>query len=118
MNTQFSEEDKNVNNYNTMLCIVINNTVLHKRRCEFTFLRIGLGNVCELGLDDNENCNTTWGRCGISEGKKGQVQRQGVGGMKQYLLFLKVELTRYGSSTECKGLKWQEQQNLIIISRK
>lgn len=48
--------------------------------------------------------------------EKEHVQRQGMGGMKQHVVFLEVEITRYGSKIWSKGAEWQEQQNLIIIS--
>lgn len=48
--------------------------------------------------------------------EKEHVQRLGMGGMEQHVVFPEVEIIRYGSKLWYKGTAWQEQQNLIIIS--
>lgn len=42
----------------------------------------------------------------------------GVGDTEYHLVFLEGEITGCGSSVWCKRSEWQEQQNLVFISRK
>lgn len=65
--TQFSEDDRTVNNYNTMWDIVIKSTMLHENANSHFWKWVG--SDCDPCLEDNEDCNAMWERCGISEGK-------------------------------------------------